>query len=143
MENTLSTELITIFDNLGERFGVAIDWTSENVVPYLQNLFDRFICYEMIENIVFIFLWLLVFVIGAIYAKKFYQGYELAKETKKSNFFIEVEYYGSTPQIFATLLGVTIAIFALIGLILIWYNIFTVIKLLTAPELYLLEYFVV
>ena len=34
----MSEEVIKILDNLGEKFGVAIDWTSENIAPYLTKL---------------------------------------------------------------------------------------------------------
>ena len=37
----MSKEIIAIFDDLAERFGVAIDWTSANVMPYLQELFAK------------------------------------------------------------------------------------------------------
>lgn len=31
----MSDEIIKILDDLGQRFGVVIDWSSENVMPYL------------------------------------------------------------------------------------------------------------
>lgn len=34
----LSEEVIAILDNVCAKFGVAVDWTSENVVPYLTEL---------------------------------------------------------------------------------------------------------
>ena len=47
----MSEEIIKALDDLGDRFGIAIDWTSENVLPYLQNLMDRFITYNIAMNI--------------------------------------------------------------------------------------------
>ena len=47
----MSDEIIKVLDDLGDRFGIAIDWTSENVLPYLQNLMDRFITYNIAMNI--------------------------------------------------------------------------------------------
>lgn len=43
----------------GQRFGIAIDWSSENVMPYLKDLMSRFINYEMITSVV----WMVVFII--------------------------------------------------------------------------------
>ena len=31
----MESEAIKLLDALGEKFGLAIDWTSENVYPYL------------------------------------------------------------------------------------------------------------
>lgn len=50
----MSEEFIKILDELAQKFGVAIDWTSENVVPYLQDLLSRFTLYEMLTSIMYI-----------------------------------------------------------------------------------------
>ena len=58
----MSDEIIKILDDLGQRFGVAIDWSSQNIMPYLQDLRSRYINYEIITSIV----WLIVFIICSI-----------------------------------------------------------------------------
>lgn len=50
----MSDEIIKILDELAQKFGVAIDWTSDNVVPYLQDLLSRFTLYEMLTSIIYI-----------------------------------------------------------------------------------------
>ena len=39
----MSEEIIKVLNDLASRFGVAIDWTNQNIVPYLQDLMTRFI----------------------------------------------------------------------------------------------------
>lgn len=39
----MSEEVIKILDALAEKFGLAIDWTSANVLPYLQQLCDKYV----------------------------------------------------------------------------------------------------
>ena len=51
---TVSSEIIEVLDYLGEKFGIAIDWTSNNVLPYLQTLADKFIKWEISTSIVWI-----------------------------------------------------------------------------------------
>ena len=51
---TVSSEIIEVLDYLGEKFGIAIDWTSNNVLPYLQTLIDKFIKWEISTSIVWI-----------------------------------------------------------------------------------------
>lgn len=58
----MSDEIIKLLDDLGQRFGIVIDWSSENIMPYLQDLMSRYIKYEIITSIV----WLIVFVICSI-----------------------------------------------------------------------------
>lgn len=36
----MSNEIIKVLDDLSERLGIAIDWSSQNVMPYLQDLMD-------------------------------------------------------------------------------------------------------
>lgn len=50
----MSDEIIKVLDNLGQKFGIAIDWTSQNVLPYLQELITRFIAYKNVVAIVWI-----------------------------------------------------------------------------------------
>lgn len=51
---TVSSEIIEVLDYLGEKLGIAIDWTSDNVLPYLQALVDKFIKWEISTSIVWI-----------------------------------------------------------------------------------------
>ena len=51
---TISSEIIEVLDYLGEKFGIAIDWTNNNVLPYLQTLVDKFIKWEISTSIVWI-----------------------------------------------------------------------------------------
>ena len=50
----MSKEIIAVLDDLAKRFGVAIDWTSKNVTPYLTELFEKFITWEMATSIAWI-----------------------------------------------------------------------------------------
>ena len=51
---TISSEIIEVLDYLGEKFGIAIDWTNNNVLPYLQALVDKFIKWEISTSILWI-----------------------------------------------------------------------------------------
>ena len=49
---TISSEITNILNDLGSRFGVAIDWTSQNVVLYVQDLVSRIAKLEMCNSII-------------------------------------------------------------------------------------------
>ena len=66
----MSEEIIKILDDLGERFGIAIDWTSQNVLPYLQDLINRFIKYDIAINILLIILGIIFLIITIIAIRK-------------------------------------------------------------------------
>ena len=48
----MSNEIIKVLDDLAARFGVAIDWTAENIMPYLTEIFKRHTTYEIIMCVV-------------------------------------------------------------------------------------------
>lgn len=51
---SVSSEVIEILDYLGDKLGIAIDWTNENIIPYLQTLINKFIKWEISTSIVWI-----------------------------------------------------------------------------------------
>ena len=77
---TVSSEIIEVLDYLGEKFGIAIDWTSNNVLPYLQTLVDKFIKWEISTSIVWIVI--AAFVIVAMIVLMNLKGFrEINEET--------------------------------------------------------------
>lgn len=62
----MSDEIIKLLDDLGRRFGIAIDWSSENMLPYLKDLMSRYIDYEVMTSIVWIVLGAIMLVGGSI-----------------------------------------------------------------------------
>lgn len=50
----VSSEVIEILDYLGDKLGIAIDWTSENIIPYLQQLLNKFVYWEFCTSIAWI-----------------------------------------------------------------------------------------
>lgn len=46
----LIDEVIKILDDLSKRFRVAIDWSSQNIMPYLKDLMDRYVKYNIGAN---------------------------------------------------------------------------------------------
>lgn len=54
---SFSNELITVLDYLAQKLGIAIDWTSDNVMPYLKDLCDRFIEYEIFNSFMTVGAW--------------------------------------------------------------------------------------
>lgn len=70
---SVSSEIIAVLDDLCRRFGVAVDWSQENIMPYLEDLFARFISYEVVTSIVCVGVALLVscvFAIGGVAARR-------------------------------------------------------------------------
>lgn len=44
---TISSQIIEVLNDLCKRFGIVIDWSAENVIPYLQELAGKYISWEI------------------------------------------------------------------------------------------------
>lgn len=60
----MNEELIKALTELAKKFGVAIDWTSQNALPYVQELTSRIIKFEVATSV----LWAIV---GAMFIISF------------------------------------------------------------------------
>lgn len=66
----MSDEIIKVLDDLSDRFGVAIDWTSQNVLPYLQELCDKYINYEIWTSVLYVIICLIIISLMTYWIKK-------------------------------------------------------------------------
>ena len=62
----MSEEIIKVLDELGKRFGIVIDWSNQNIIPYLQELLKRFICYRNITACVWIIISIAMTISGVV-----------------------------------------------------------------------------
>ena len=66
----MSEEIIKVLDDLAKRAGITIDWTSENVLPYLIELGSKLVKYELWMSILLLVLGVLaLFVLAFIIIK--------------------------------------------------------------------------
>lgn len=65
----ISDEVIKILEYLCSKIGVTIDWTSSNVLPYIQQLGEKFIKWEIGTSIGWIVLAVVSTIIAFIFAK--------------------------------------------------------------------------
>lgn len=61
---SFSNQFIEVLDALCDKIGIAIDWTSQNVVPYVTDLVTRIITYEISTSAAWIVIAAIVFLIA-------------------------------------------------------------------------------
>ena len=125
-----SEEIINILDYLCKKFGVVIDWTSENVMPYLEDLCARYIQYEVFTSIAWM---IIVPAITLIITIPLAITHKKAKALKW-----DFDYHG-TPFL-AIALWIMFAIMSLTSVIVIGVQVFDIIECYTLPEKVILEY---
>ena len=60
----VSDQIIQVLDKIGEKIGVAIDWSSNNILPYLQELTQRYVAYRISISIFWIAVGVLIGSVG-------------------------------------------------------------------------------
>ena len=67
---SLSTEIIKILDALAEKVGIVVDWTSENVLPYIEKLSVKFVNYELATSVVWLIFGIICVILSVLCFKK-------------------------------------------------------------------------
>ena len=118
MESTVSDQIIEVLEALFEKFGIAIDWTGQNVLPYVQELMKRAVSYELWTSVMGIVFFLLFtgicwFIVWRLSKTPDFRWYDVFEE--------------GAP----TIIGAVLTIFSIIGIIAQTTDIITC---LTFPE---------
>ena len=124
----MSEEIIKVLDELGKRFGIVIDWSNQNIIPYLQELLKRFICYRNITACVWIIISIAITISGVVMFRS------LNKWRKSDD-------YDDCDDDMLALLGYIFSVFiTALGIGLIIGNMFGIIKNVCMPEMAIYEY---
>ena len=124
----MSEEIIKVLDELGKRFGIVIDWSNQNIIPYLQELLKRFICYRNITACVWIIISIAITISGVVMFRS------LNKWRKSDD-------YDDCDDDMLALLGYIFSVFiTALGIGLIIGNMFGIIKNVCMPEMVIYEY---
>ena len=121
---TFSEQFIEIFNFLAEQIGIVIDWTSENVIPYITDFCSRYINYEIATSIAWMVIMLVLLLITFITAKV---------ATKAHN---NCQYSDGILMFFSWLLFACISVATFI---VIANQCFDIIKAVTIPEQVIME----
>lgn len=119
---TISEEIIKILSELGNMLGITIDWTSENIIPYLQELLSKYASYTTWNGIAGCFLGLVLIITGIFFGIKLKKIFETNNDEFLFGIFLTFIIFSS-----------------IIGLIVLGCNIVNIITALTFPEKLILD----
>ena len=122
---TVSDQIIQVLDALCAKFGLAIDWTSENVIPYLTTLCTKLVTWEIWSSVAWIGIMAVLTIVSIIFVAKC--------RIFTSDFVSDWD---------------ILAIFLICGFLALWVGaaicigiqIFDIIKCNTFPEMFVFEY---
>lgn len=62
----MSAQIIEVLNDICDKFGIAVDWTSKNIQPYLKELMTKCINYKLATDIVWLVVGIVLLIIGGI-----------------------------------------------------------------------------
>ena len=126
----MNKEILEALNQLTDKFGIAVDWSNQNALPYLRDLMGRLVRYEIITSVV----WLIVgalFVLSAIWWLKFIK-YARKKYEDIGGF--------NDWDIAANVAMLAMFIVVLLGIIIVLCQIDDIIQCVVLPEGVILKY---
>lgn len=135
-----SDEIIKVIDELCNKFGVVIDWTGDNVLPYLEQVFERLVRYEITMNIIYSVICMVFIVSGTVGCVVVCKYYKRAKTMKESNkFFRYVEPHCEITDI-VLIIGMLSMVSIIVPLGVLSIFVEDIIKWSMIPEIQIFEY---
>lgn len=131
---TVSEQIISVINILCEKFGIVIDWTTENAVPYLEILFSKLINYEIATSIVKMAIIILLSIGSIVATKKFYPTF---KDGWRKNAESNCDIGWQVASVFA-IIGLIIINF--VAILVVNAQIMDIIQCTIFPEMYIFEY---
>lgn len=78
---TFSKEFKEIIDIVAEKLGVVIDWTQENIMPWITDILHRFVTFNIIVSVLTTAVTFAFLVLGIIIVVKFIKDYVSRKKS--------------------------------------------------------------
>lgn len=76
----VSNQIIEVLNEICSKFGLAIDWTSKNVQPYLQELMTKCVAYKFATSIMWLIFGIIVCILGSAFARMAVGSWKKYKE---------------------------------------------------------------
>ena len=83
----MSQEIINVLNYLGEKLGIAIDWSSENVWPQIMDILGRYRLMEIVYSCLWIIIQSAFIVYALVVFVKCFKASNKIRTTKQDNFW--------------------------------------------------------
>ena len=143
--------IITAINTLAEKFGIAVDWTSSNIVPCVQEIANKYVAMKITSSYVWFGIGIACIIVAVVFllmankqSKSFDNYSQQCRQAKKENADDEdlkmlckkrdnAKELAYWYYFVATLFGIG-------GVLIIIPTIFTLVKYYMAPEIQVIEY---
>ena len=132
----ISEQVIKVLDAVCDKFGIAVDWTSNNVIPYIEQLGNKIITYDICNSIMWLVIGSVIPLTVAILIKKFLNKKKLEAKERMNDYY----YTDGSLDEGAWCCYAMIIVLIIIAIILTTSNIESIIQDMVFPEKTLIEF---
>lgn len=136
---TFSEQFKDIFNMLCEKIGIAIDWTQDNIVPYVMELCKRFVILNVVEEAIWLVSGIAAVVIVGFLSKKLFKDYRKCASTREDTFWWERFCGDVSPKNGTFIVFIVGGVALIFGLIAIPCSISELLKWAIVPEVQLIK----
>ena len=129
----VSDQIIQVLDHLCTKFGLVIDWTSENVLPYVSTLCTKLVSYEIWTSVAWMGIMIVLSIASVIAVRRLIPTFKNGLERDRRNYGVGWE-LGTGFSIFG------LCILYLATIIVIATQVMDIIQCVTFPEMFVFEY---
>ena len=130
---TVSDQIIQVLDALCEKFGVAIDWTNANVLPYLTTLMGKLIQWEVWSSVALMSIMVVLSLVSVIGIKRLTPVFKAGIERDKRG-------YDCGWQFGTVMAIIGLCVFYFVAICVIGTQVMDIIKCCAFPEMFIFEY---
>ena len=127
----VSDQIIKVLNDLCEKFGIAIDWTATNIVPYIEKLLSKFIHWEIMTSIFWMALMSILTLICFFIAKKC--------TSNKFKYYKDEDWDFCSWGIGAIVSWILFAVLAVCAVSVIGKQVYDIITCITFPEMMIVD----
>lgn len=124
----VSNQIIEVLNEICNKFGLAIDWMSKNVQPYLQELMGKCVAYKFATSIMWLIFGIVVCILGSVLARMVVGSWEKYQKEPYSDYDTSYFFWSMVSGVLLT-----------VGIVMVVYNITTMIACKTFPEKVVLD----
>lgn len=125
----VSDQIIAVLNDLCTKFGIAIDWTAENILPQITNLCEKYVRFEIYTSIAWCVIMLIVTLILYVVCRVLHP--------KAQAVHYDIDYFVPWAAGFA---WAAFAIMSFATVLVCGSQVFDIIECCTIPEKLILEY---
>lgn len=132
-------QIIEILNSVSKKFGMAIDWSNKNILPYIEQLSNKIVKYDLYKSIFSLIVSITIILLSLIFMNLVYNAYKKTKINNEDNLFFTF-ITGPYPRYITIVLIVVVLILFIVSILGIISNIQNIIQDIVFPEKTIFEF---